>query len=125
MEVLSNQDCISNTNYKSEEIDDTMLCAAVPGGGKDACTGDSGGPLVTVTGTGEEKRMELVGVTSWGRGCGKPEFPGVYSRVTTNLDWILSVTNEGKTCPISQNITAEIKGYFFGDILTFALITRT
>ena len=119
---MSNQDCTNNYNYTSEEIDDTMLCAVVPGGGKDACTGDSGGPLVIVTGTGEEERMELVGVTSWGRGCGKPEFPGVYSRVTTNLDWILSVINEGKTCPISQNITAEIKGYFFRSIFTFSLI---
>ena len=113
VEVLSNQDCINNNNYTSEEIDDTMLCAAVPGGGKDACTGDSGGPLVIVTGTGEEKRMELVGVTSWGRGCGKPEFPGVYSRVTTNLEWILSLTQNGHTCPMFENTTIEFKGKQF------------
>ena len=123
MGVLSNQDCIKNTDYTSEEIDGTMLCAAGPGGGKDACKEESGGPLVIMTGTGEEERMELVGATSWGRGCGKPEFPGVYSRVTTNLDWILSVINEGKTCPITQNIAAKIKGYSFGDIFTFALIS--
>ena len=38
VEVLSNQNCINSTDYgyQPEEIDDTMLCAAVPGGGKDA-----------------------------------------------------------------------------------------
>ena len=29
-----------------------MLCAVVPGGGKDACQGDSGGPLVFTPGDG-------------------------------------------------------------------------
>ena len=113
MEVLSNQDCINNTDFKSEEIDDTMLCAAVPGGGKDACTGDSGGPLVIVTGTGEEKRMVLVGVTSWGEGCADKDYPGVYSRVTTNLEWILSLTKNGITCPMFENTTIEFKGKKF------------
>ena len=30
-----------------------MLCAVVPGGGKDACQGDSGGPLMVTNGDGE------------------------------------------------------------------------
>ena len=40
-----------------------MLCAAVPGGGKDACQGDSGGPLVATTGDGVTpgQNYELVG----------------------------------------------------------------
>ena len=113
MEVLSNQDCTNNTDYKSEEIDDTMLCAAVPGGGKDACKGDSGGPLVIVNRTGEEERMVLVGVTSWGRGCADKDYPGVYSRVTTNLEWILSLTKNGITCPMFENTTIEFKGKKF------------
>jgi len=50
-----------------------MICAAVPGGGKDACQGDSGGPLV-VNGT-------LVGIVSWGIGCAEADYPGVYSNV--------------------------------------------
>ncbi|KAJ8005740.1 hypothetical protein DPEC_G00121040 [Dallia pectoralis] len=61
-----------------------MLCAGDTRGLDDACKGDSGGPLVCA----KDGRMTLMGLISWGDGCGKKDTPGVYTRVTQYTDWI-------------------------------------
>lgn len=48
--------------------------------------GDSGGPLVCQNGI----HWYLVGITSWGEGCGKKNKPGVYTKVSSVLPWIYS-----------------------------------
>ena len=54
---------------------ESMLCAGAPG--IDSCQGDSGGPLFATPGG---SRIQM-GIVSWGNGCAKKRFPGVYSEV--------------------------------------------
>nr|AFZ78859.1 serine protease [Coptotermes formosanus] len=61
-----------------------MICAGVVGGGKDACQGDSGGPLVA--------EGSLVGIVSWGEGCGEADYPGVYSNVANLKSFVTNAT---------------------------------
>jgi trypsin len=64
------------------DVTDGMLCAGKEeDGGVDACQGDSGGPIFFQDGA-------QVGLTSWGYGCARPGYPGVYTRTTYYNDWI-------------------------------------
>ncbi|XP_071524795.1 trypsin-1-like [Panulirus ornatus] len=81
--IVSDAEC--RDAYGQDEIDDSMICAGVPEGGKDSCQGDSGGPLVCYD---ENGSLYLAGIVSWGYGCARPNYPGVYTEVAYFVDWI-------------------------------------
>jgi len=84
----------------------------------DTCQGDSGGPAIKIVKELEEKawklgwsedekedaymemvenggleeRGQLIGITSWGFGCGEGT-PGIYTRVSEYMDWIKKYTS--------------------------------
>lgn len=65
------------------------LAASVPGGGKDACQGDSGGPLLVSDSAG---KWYSAGIVSFGSGCARPGYPGIYANTHTFRDWIVKQT---------------------------------
>uniref|UniRef100_A0A673HWD5 Peptidase S1 domain-containing protein n=1 Tax=Sinocyclocheilus rhinocerous TaxID=307959 RepID=A0A673HWD5_9TELE len=80
--IISQSEC--KRSYGA--VSPRMLCAGVPSGEQDACRGDSGGPLSCQAHSGG--RWFLTGIVSWGSGCGRPNLPGVYTRVAKFIDWI-------------------------------------
>ena len=92
--VIDYQTC--NSSYARANLgpltDENMLCAGQRTGLKDSCQGDSGGPLI-------DWRGFQVGIVSFGLGCGREDFPGVYVRtaVRGRDDWL------GKTlCELTE-----------------------
>nr|XP_015193557.1 PREDICTED: ovochymase-2 isoform X1 [Lepisosteus oculatus] len=106
----------------------TVICAGPEKGGKDACQGDSGGPLVCPRNNGQ---WALIGVTSWGRGCGrswddntmkpmtKRGSPGVFTDVVQFLPWLKKQLNERiqpnkksttKLCSSTDGILTSVEG---------------
>jgi len=78
-------DATCDQNYGVGSIDyPSMICAGLPQGGVDSCQGDSGGPLFTGTGADAVQH----GIVSWGYGCAVAGYPGVYTQVSTFIDWI-------------------------------------
>ncbi|XP_066149361.1 trypsin 3A1-like [Euwallacea fornicatus] len=66
-------------------ITKNMLCAGFPEGGKDSCQGDSGGPLV--------QNNKLIGIVSFGMGCARKSYPGVYTNVGELASWVAQNSN--------------------------------
>ncbi|TMW53550.1 hypothetical protein DOY81_001314 [Sarcophaga bullata] len=79
--VIKNSAC---NRYYLGSITDKMICIGTSGK-KSTCNGDSGGPLVYKDG----EINYVIGATSFGiaLGCEKG-WPGVFTRVTSYLDWI-------------------------------------
>ena len=92
--TITNSQC---QEYKWEErpfvITDNMICAVNPK--ESSCKGDSGGPMITLSKNGT---YQQIGIVSFGDSKRDKngtvlsvcplETPGVYSRVTAQLDWI-------------------------------------
>ena len=73
--LIADSDCAAiYDEFDSRE----MVCAGGSSSGAVACYGDSGGPLIA--------SGRLIGITSWGSGCGREHAPGVFVRVASYED---------------------------------------
>ena len=85
--VVSDSECQQEYRRVST-ITRSMLCAGYHQGGRDSCEGDSGGPLV------DERRGHIVGIVSFGLGCARPNYPGIYTQVSFYINWISRVMSQ-------------------------------
>ncbi|XP_042144184.1 transmembrane protease serine 9-like [Ixodes scapularis] len=83
--VVDHNVCRLYYSHIMEVHDNTMVCAGPMHGGKGVCQGDSGGPLQCRRSDG---RYVLAGATSWGVKCAGENQPGVFARISTQVDWI-------------------------------------
>ncbi|MEZ4742465.1 MAG: serine protease [Bdellovibrionota bacterium] len=104
--VVSNNTCRKAPLHSGMNIFENMICAGYPRGGVDTCQGDSGGPLVVKDNLG---RWQLVGITSFGRGCAIKGTYGVYTRVSKYIDWI-SQTACSSSIPNASHISVSTAG---------------
>ncbi|MFE1441583.1 S1 family peptidase [Streptomyces sp. NPDC058739] len=81
--TVSDSSC--RTSYGSDYVAGEMVCAGYTSGGVDTCQGDSGGPLL-IGGV-------LAGITSWGEGCARAGYPGVYTRLTSFSSLVTAQVN--------------------------------
>ncbi|CAH1989251.1 unnamed protein product [Acanthoscelides obtectus] len=80
--IWNNRDCkLKYGPAAPGGIVEHMICAGRAN--RDSCSGDSGGPLMVKNG-----KWTQIGIVSWGIGCGKGQYPGVYTRVEKFLPWI-------------------------------------
>jgi len=95
LEVYSQQECNQtyvndiNRSLPKGIIDETQMCAGSHTERRDTCQGDSGGPFQTYHSL--QCMYSIDGVTSSGKGCGRINTPGVYTRVYPYLDWIENI----------------------------------
>ncbi|XP_014208050.1 uncharacterized protein LOC106639117 [Copidosoma floridanum] len=109
--LISTEECRRKTLFLPlYRITSGMICAGVKDGGRDACLGDSGGPLVSLE---SDNKYTLHGITSNGYGCGRPDRPGVYTKVYHYMGWIERVMSrtdvpstvtscKGHRCPLGE-----------------------
>ncbi|GAB0088050.1 hypothetical protein DMENIID0001_024270 [Sergentomyia squamirostris] len=96
LELFSQSECFEIYQYPpstklSRGIDETtQICAGSHSEEKDTCEGDSGGPLQYYD-PNVYCMYRILGLTSFGKGCGSAGSPTVYTRIANYIDWIESI----------------------------------
>ncbi|XP_070264909.1 transmembrane protease serine 12 [Myotis yumanensis] len=90
---ISRKVCNSDKSY-GNIIPITSFCAGDEDGIFDTCRGDSGGPLMCYV--PEHKQFFVMGITSYGYGCGRKNFPGVYCSPFFYKTWLTHHLNRAR-----------------------------
>ncbi|XP_050317699.1 serine protease snake-like [Bactrocera neohumeralis] len=77
----------SDVDQLPRGVENRLQICAGSNEAKDTCSGDSGGPLLAYH-PDYPCMYTVIGITSYGIGCGIPGQPGIYTRVYSYIDWI-------------------------------------
>ncbi|XP_055590617.1 trypsin 3A1-like isoform X2 [Uranotaenia lowii] len=80
LEVVDRNEC---ARLLESELHDEVFCG-YKAGGRDTCQADSGGPI--------SANGKVIGIVSWGLGCGAENKPGVYGNVAEVRGWIAEIS---------------------------------
>ena len=110
--VITQKKCRRHTRYRASEITENMMCAGYDEGILDACqgkitssplsyftiqhSGDSGGPMIWRNDSDDPYTQ--IGIVSWGQGCARKGYPGVYTRLGRYIDWIIETVSSNDSC---------------------------
>lgn len=96
MTTITRDECNDQFKHVSHNkripMNDNTLCAKSDSSSEDLCYGDSGGPFIV--------NNHLIGIVSWGKGCGMG-LPDGFTRVSTLSGWIRDIlSSQAKDCKI-------------------------
>jgi trypsin len=91
--LVSNERANATDSYNGH-VDESMIAAGYDKGGKDSCQGDSGGPLVIKD--NRNGKTVLAGIVSFGEGCARAKYYGIYSKVSFAHDWIVQTIQDNQ-----------------------------
>ena len=88
--VIYDSDYCQHVIPSNQKNWNSQICAGSLNGSADTCQGDSGGGLFTLDDSLNRTVFVVSGIVSYGDGCAKINRPGIYTRVSYYMDWILS-----------------------------------
>uniref|UniRef100_T1J342 Peptidase S1 domain-containing protein n=1 Tax=Strigamia maritima TaxID=126957 RepID=T1J342_STRMM len=80
--IVEREECLNV--YEDYFISENMFCAGYKRGRVDSCAGDSGGPLLCDV----DGKWHVMGITSFGEGCGRKDKYGIYTKVPNFAQWL-------------------------------------
>jgi secreted trypsin-like serine protease len=117
MPLVTNDRCNAVYQAMGSTIEDNQICAGYIEGGSDTCQNDSGGPLLITTPTG----VQQIGIVSYGQSpdgtpCGGANSYGVYTRVSSFLDFILQYVPNTQTASANNTPAEPINATLAGNL---------
>ena len=111
VKIFSDEYCVKTSLYKEYMKPHVVslgtgvsFCAGYDDGSQDSCQGDSGGPLICVV----DGAPVLYGVVSYGYGCADSDYPGIYAKVASQIDWLSTVIGENNFVYCICNIISSV-----------------